>query len=196
MRAKICSGFLIMVLSIFGGGCEKKAGPGPKAGPVGDACDLITKEEVEAVQETKVSEAKSNAQPSGPYAVSLCYYATEAPNKSVSLALTKRAPDATDGNSPAVFWKSTFGRFEDEEEGDEEKKEGRERPRGGEEEGTPPKKISGLGDSAFWAGSRVGGALYVLKGDAFIRISVGGTDSDEARLEKSKRLAAKALARF
>jgi hypothetical protein len=195
MRAKICSGFLIALLSIFGVGCEKKAGPGPKAAQVsGNACDLITKEEVEAVQETKVSEAKSNVQPNGPYAVSLCYYATAAPNKSVSVALTKRNPSADAGNSPKVFWASTFGRFENEKEDEDKKEAGR--PRGNEEEGTPPKKISGLGDSAFWAGSRVGGALYVLKGDAFIRISVGGTDSDEARLEKSKRLAAKALARF
>ena len=131
MRTQVFSGFLIIALSIFGG-CEKKAGPVPRAAQgSGDVCDLITKEEIEAVQETKVSEAKSNVQAGGPYAVSMCYYATAAPNKSVSVALTRRDPNATGGSSPAVFWKSTFGRFEGEKESDEEKKEGRERARGG-----------------------------------------------------------------
>ena len=68
----------------------------------------------------------------------------------------------------------------------------------GEEEHAPPKKISGVGDEAFWFGSRVGGALYVLKGekDLFIRISVGGADNEETKINKSKALAQKALKRL
>jgi hypothetical protein len=38
------------------------------------------------------------------------------------------------------------------------------------------------------------GALYVLKGDLFLRIKVKGPESDESRLEKSQALAAKAPA--
>jgi hypothetical protein len=49
---------------------------------------------------------------------------------------------------------------------------------------------------AFWASNRFGGVLYVLKGDAFISISLGGTDKEEAKLEKSKALAQKALPRL
>jgi hypothetical protein len=38
--------------------------------------------------------------------------------------------------------------------------------------------------------------LYVLKGDAFIFINLGGADSEETKLEKSKALAQKALQRL
>ena len=57
-------------------------------------------------------------------------------------------------------------------------------------------KIDGLGDEAFWTGTRVGGALYVLKGNCYIRISVGGAGSPEQKIEKSKTLAADVLKRL
>jgi len=107
------------------------------------------------------------------------------------------------GSSPREFWEQTFGRFR-KEETETEKKEHEEKDaantRGGGreegEEGTPPKKMDGVGEEAFWAGNRVGGALYVLKGDVFIRISVGGPDNQEKKIEKSKTLAQKALGRL
>jgi hypothetical protein len=55
----------------------------------------------------------------------------------------------------------------------------------------PPKKIEGIGDEAFWASNRFGGVLYVLKGDAFISISLGGPDSEQTKIDKSKALAKK-----
>lgn len=42
----------------------------------------------------------------------------------------------------------------------------------------------------------IAGALYVLKEDAILRISVGGASDIKTKLEKSKTLAQKALARF
>ena len=65
-----------------------------------------------------------------------------------------------------------------------------------EEKAAPPQKIDGLGDEAFWTGNRVGGALYVLKKDIFIRISIGGPDNEETKINKSKALAQKALERL
>jgi hypothetical protein len=44
--------------------------------------------------------------------------------------------------------------------------------------------------------NRFGGVLYVLKGDAFISISVGGPDTEETKINKSKTLAQKALQRL
>jgi hypothetical protein len=38
--------------------------------------------------------------------------------------------------------------------------------------------------------------LYVLKGDAFTSIGVGGTDDEDTKLKKSKALAEKALQRL
>jgi len=77
------------------------------------------------------------------------------------------------------------------EDGDEKSKKGEE-----EEKKNPLKKVEGVGEKAFWSGNRFGGALYVLKGDVFIRISVGGPDNEETKIEKSKGLAEKALGRL
>ena len=56
--------------------------------------------------------------------------------------------------------------------------------------------MNGLGDEAFWIGSRVGGALYVLKKDLFFRISVGGAGDEKAKLNKSRTLAQNVLKRL
>jgi hypothetical protein len=60
----------------------------------------------------------------------------------------------------------------------------------------PPKKIDGLGDAAYWTANRMDGALYVLKNNAFIRISVSGPDKEEAKIDRSKALAQKALSQL
>ena len=86
-----------------------------------------------------------------------------------------------------------------EQEADKEKREslrGQKREREEEGEGVPPKKVTGVGDEAYWLGNRVGGALYVLKKDGFIRVSVGGPDPEEGKIEKCKALAEKALSRL
>ena len=60
----------------------------------------------------------------------------------------------------------------------------------------PPKKIDGIGDDAFWSPNPVGGAIYVLKKDVFIRLSIGGRDNEQGKLDKSKALAQKAIDRL
>jgi hypothetical protein len=56
--------------------------------------------------------------------------------------------------------------------------------------------VRGVGDEAFWSASRIGGALYVLKRDRYLRISVGGKGDPEAKMKKCKALAQKALQRL
>ena len=198
--------FIALLCSLLLGliGCKKSS---PSTSPVSatqesaqgkfDVCALITSQEIEAVQGSPVTETKSSASSAGGLLVSQCYYATAGSNKSVSLALTKSDPASSAKRSPRAFWKETFGRFEGEakpREGDEAKRESlREQE---EEKSTPPKKIEGLGDEAYWTANRVGGALYVLTNDASIRISVGGPDNEEGKLNKSKELARKALQRL
>jgi len=167
------------------------------------ACSLVTTEEVGEIQHTTISDAKSSTQPSGNLVMSQCYYASTGPNLSVSLAVTQPDPRNPTAPSAREQWEQTFGRFDKEqaevkeEEGKREVKEG---PKGAgreeEEKVRPPKKIEGVGEKAFWSGNRFGGALYVLKGDVFIRISVGGPDNEETKIEKSKRLTEKALRRL
>lgn len=168
-----------------------------------DACALIAKEEIEAIQGSPIKETKSSARSDADFRISQCFYTAAEFSKSVSLAVTQSDPHSSAKRSPKDFWKKTFGRFEGEakeSEDDKEKKESlrdQARARGGEEEASvPPKKIDGVGEEAYWTGSRFGGALYVLKKDVFIRISVGGPDKEETKIEKSKALAQKALERL
>jgi hypothetical protein len=59
----------------------------------------------------------------------------------------------------------------------------------GEEEASKPRRIEGLGEEAYWVGTPIMGALYVLQADTFVRISVGGVREESVRIEKSKALA-------
>jgi hypothetical protein len=168
------------------------------------------------VQGDAVQETKSDGRTDGGMSVSQCFYSVASFSKSVSLAVTKGDPDSPGKTGPRDFWKRTFHRDDEkdrEREKESEKKSEREREREREkkgepdreqsrgreeeeEEGAPPKKITGVGDEAYWMGSRVGGALYVLKKNAFIRISVGGPGNEEEKINKSKALAQKALKRL
>ncbi len=165
-----------------------------------DACALITKEEIQEIQGSAVAETKNSQTPDGAFRSSQCYYGTEEPSRSVSLAVTQ---SSNGKRSPKDFWRETFGRVAGEEkepEGDKEKRESaRAQTRGSDEverESTPPRKIEGIGEAAYWVGNRVGGALYVLQKEVFIRISVGGPDNEEAKINKSTTLARKALSRL
>ena len=166
-----------------------------------DACSLITREEILALQGSAVKDAKGSEQADGHFRIAQCFYSTETFNKSVSLAVTQTDAAAPGARNPKDYWKETFGRYEGkvkEEEGDEEKKKSLgEQERGEEgEKARPPKKLDGIGDAAYWTANRMGGALYILKDDVYLRISVGGPESEEAMINRCKALAAKALSRL
>jgi hypothetical protein len=171
---------LLMLL----GGCTKRGG----LSGARDACSLVSKEEVESVQGASVNETRSSEHLDGVFVVSQCFYTAAEFSKSVTLALERSDPKQTSARSPKDFWKEKFDPYWDEEpktnSGDEK------------EQGSAPKKIGGLGDDAYWVGNRLGGILYVLKGDAFISIGLSGTDDEDIKLKKSKVLAEKALQRL
>lgn len=188
---------LAFALIIAFTGCQKSKPAGP-AKVITDACSLITNDEVEKIQGSEVRDAKSSEASDGRFRIGQCFYTTETFNKSVTLAITQRDNASPKAEDPKTFWQETFAKYighTQEKEGDAEKKKSL---RESDEEAgrQPPKKIEGVGEDAFWSASRVGGALYILKGNVFIRISVGGPETEEARIEKTKALAAKALSRL
>jgi hypothetical protein len=160
-----------------------------------EACTVLTSDEIKAVQGEEVKETKLSNRSTGDFIVSQCYYALSTLSNSVSLTLTERNPSAQGGRTVKAFWEETFGK--DEHKSEQERKKEREvRSEGEEEEGAALEPVRGVGDEAFWSASRVGGALYVLKHDRYIRISVGGAGDVQAKLKKSKALAQKALKRL
>jgi len=154
-----------------------------------DACTLLTSDEIKAVQGEDLKTTKPSQQAGHEFVIDICYYELPTPSNSISLSLAQPNPNKKE--SVKEFWENTFG---DSEHGRKEK-EG-EDGEGELEEGAPPRKIAGLGQEAFWFASPIGGVLYVLKGDHYIRLSVGGKGTSEAKLNKSKALAKKAIAKL
>lgn len=188
MRTKLP---LLSSLLLAFAGCEKPATP-PAPTPTQesaktklDACELITKEEVESIVGLPITETKSSQTSDRGFRVWQCFYTAADFSKSVSLAVTQQDPKLPDKGSPKDLWRKIFARSQAEQKKD----------RNEEEKSPPPKKIDGIGDDAYWTGT-VSGTLYVLGKNAFVRISVGGLDNEETKLNKSKALAEKALPRL
>jgi hypothetical protein len=168
-----------------------------------DACSLLTSAEIQAVQGEPVKETKLSEHTSGGFITTQCYYALPTAANAISLTLTESSIE-----KPSIreFWERTFAKDEGKsererkQERDKEKKMPRAQPEsrreGEEEESAPLDPVPGVGDEAFWSASRVGGALFVLKRDRYLRISVGGAGDVQAKLKKSKVLALKALQRL
>lgn len=147
-----------------------------------DVCALIEKSEVEAVQGGKVSAVRPVSVTRGPLAVSQCHYAVTAAdrpgqNLGVLLEVRRADPRGTDPGALAAEWNKL-----------REKKENKRSER--------PRAVEGVGDEAFWVGSDRLGALYVLREDRLVYVSLGGPAAAGEKTEKSKQLALKALARL
>ncbi len=162
-----------------------------EATPATDACALLTTKEIETIQGEPLKTTKLSGRSQRGFVVSQCFFTLPTFTNSISLAVTQRAKSAG-ARDPKEFWEDRFG-------GEKHENREREREKGRgeeEEESSPPKKIAGVGDEAFWIASRVGGALYVLKGNSYLTVSIGGAADEKTKIEKSKALAQRALARL
>jgi hypothetical protein len=176
---------------------NQPSSPAPAAAvavkPKVDACALLSSKEIESVQGEAIKETKLTGQSTGGFSVSQCFFTLPNFTNSISLLVAQKG-EGSGANDPKEFWRDTFH-----EDKAREKSKGRDKRKGEEEEeggGVPPQKIPGIGDEAYWTRSRVGGALYVLKGDAYIRISIGGAADQATKIKRSKVLAQKVLARL
>ena len=162
------------------------SGPAPNASPAPialrsrfDPCALLASDELKAVQGEALQTTLPSEREYGEYFIAQCYY--QLPTITNSVVVNVTTPKER-GKSVKEFWRSTHaeaGRGKEPEE-----KESR------------PEKIAGVGEDAYWEASGIAGALYVLKKDVILRISVGGASDIRTKLEKSKTLAQKALARL
>ncbi len=59
-----------------------------------------------------------------------------------------------------------------------------------------PEAVRGVGDESFWLDESPSGALYVLRRDALLRISIGGADPRAVKIKRAAALARKALRRL
>lgn len=157
--------------------------PPPASSSSDLACGLLTNAEIERIAGMPVVERKPTTQPAGGLLLSQCYFGTSS-SRSVSLAVAGAAPGRTK-LTPTEYWRQQF-----------HPREGREESKGERERESEARAIPGVGDEAYWAGNRIAGALYVLRGRTFLRISVGGISDEAQRIETSKALAVAALKRL
>jgi hypothetical protein len=175
--------------------------PAPSKGIV-DTCALLSSSEIKAVQGEEPKESKPSTRVDSTFAVSQCFYLLPTYNNSISLEVTRSSP-GNPGQTVPQFWNKRFhDGVEEEKEGEKEqereKERGKDKKEERENEGENQKllKINGVGDEAFWSGSPISGALYVLEGKSYLRLSIGGGGDVSARINKLKTLAQYALKRL
>ena len=194
LRILPCVAFVFA--GVLGGAATQSAkkGTGVSKGTV-YACALLTPAEIEAIQGERVEETKPTVRPSGGLFATQCLFRTPTLNKSVSLFLTASDPLHPVPLTARQLWQKQFHSSEVDEEpvaGENKKKLDPQRER----ESREPRPIRGLGEEAYWVASPVASALYVLKGEMFLRISVGSAGQESERMEKSKALARAVLKRL
>ena len=151
-----------------------------------NACQLLTARDIARVQGQEFKSAKLTESEANGLTVSQCFYALPSFTNSVSVDLMR-------GKTKA-FWRGHFSNAQDAEREDRDReRSAKGASRESEEHESAALKVRGVGDAAVWSGNRAAGALYVLKGDTIVRVSVGGGGSQEQKIERSKKLAARAL---
>jgi hypothetical protein len=156
-----------------------------------NACQLLTARDIARVQGEEFKTAKLTETEANGLIVSQCFYALPSFTNSVSV-------DVMRGKTSA-FWRGHFSNAreavdtDDDRDRSEAKKSAPTSREAEEEHLAAALKVKGVGDSAVWSGNRAAGALYVLKGATIVRVSVGGGGSQEQKIERSKKLAARAL---
>ncbi len=158
-----------------------------------NACQMLTERDVASVQGQSFKSVKLTESDENGMRVSQCFYALPSFTNSISLDVMR--------GKTAAFWRSHFANAREAKDDDDDN----DRDRTAAMKAAPPsreaeeehensaRKVRGIGDAAVWSGNRAAGALYVLKGDTILRISVGGGGSQEQKIERSKKLAAWAL---
>lgn len=144
-----------------------------------DVCGLITSKEIESIQGEPLKESKPTGRTLGGFAVSQCYLMLSTPANSITVSVTQKG-DGADARDPKQFWNDRFHR---------EKTATSEKISGAPANRSAPEKIDGIGEEAFWTPNPVGGELYVLKSDSYIRIAIGGAGDQATKIKKSKALA-------
>jgi hypothetical protein len=155
-----------------------------------DVCALITREEVEAIQQTSVANTRAVGGADAGLLISQCFYLGTSSAPVLAVSVSKSDPQHSPQQDVKEYWERNFssdaaggGKSDEAEEARRER---------AEKNAAPPRPIEGLAQEANW----FKGTLSVLANDALLRISPIGDADEETRLERAKALAVKALARF
>ena len=160
-----------------------------------DPCALLSSSEIEKVQGEGFADRKLSQQPGGSFVLRACFYRTPTFTKSISLSLA--VPNEGQGqDGPREFWMKHFHDADNSQDGQLANERRPEKKKEEAEQETKPVEVPGLGEQAYWIANPHIGTLYVLQEKYFLRISLGGKDSNDVRSNKAKDLARTALRRL
>lgn len=190
--------------------------PSPSGPPQSATCRMLSPDDVREVQGEAPQDAQGSEHLAGGLTMSECFYRLPTFSKSINVEVT-RAAEGSSADALKKFWRDRFHpeAFEarerererkEEREREREKEIAREKESGqvregghkekereGEEEESRPRLVEGLGEEAYWSGSRITGALSVLTKSAVVRVSVGGPEAEAEKIRKASALARKLL---
>ena len=151
-----------------------------EAGP--EACALLSDGELGRIQGEAPAARVASEQAAGDFQLRQCFYRSRDFARSVSLAVAVPRGDRQDG--PREYWRQRF------------QGQSAAAPPAGKKKREAPVAIVGLGDEAYWTTDPAAGVLYVLAGEVFLRISIGGPPEARQRAQRAEALARHALARL
>jgi hypothetical protein len=190
--------------------------------PRSATCLLISDEEIKAVQGEAPAAAQGTEHLAGALSMSQCFFRLPTFARSINLEVVRGEQGAPAG-ALKEYWRVRFHpEAVEERERERELKEERERERerelereraagqvregghgekeeeegGGEEEDERPRRVEGLGQEAYLMGGRRTATLYVLKGDAVVRVGVSDPKDTPGRLKKAEALSRAVLKRL
>lgn len=178
MRTQPIATTVVLVLASVCSALADDAGVQTRPRPALDACKLLSAAEIKRVQQTVLRETKPSVMHSGgTMTMRQCFYRVEDHAASVSLLVAE--PAKRPSAAARDFWDATLVKASQTEvqpsgNGEMTKSEAKKLRH-------KPEPVAGLGEQAWWVGDRTAGALYVLKGDRFFRISVGGKVDDDKK---------------
>jgi hypothetical protein len=146
-----------------------------------DPCSLLTADELQAVVGSAATATTPHRVMEDGFLIEQCHFMMPVVTDSVTLRVIQRAPEAN-ARDPRQVWQETFAR--DLQHAMKEREDG------------PPVRVEQLGDEAFWMGGPKIGALYVLKGNRYFRLLIGGEPNQPVKIDKATKLAQAILGRM
>src|ERR1700704_3008499 len=160
-----------------------------------DACSLLTGKEITDLLGEPLDALNPSARSAGNLKMSHCLFVTRNFAKSASLDVATPAAGDSSARSLRAFWRNQFHspiKHEEERRPASRKSPAKSAFTSGISDGESeseadaeagrPRPIPALGEEAYWVGSPLSGALYVLQGDLLLRISVGGLPKESIRI--------------
>lgn len=188
--------------ALIAAGAGFVAAPVPATGGAAapsDGCSALELGAVAAIQQTAVVAATGARRELGDRVVASCFVRSADPARSVSFEIVN--PRESASGSARARWRTLFHRSR--AEAAEEKAR---RPRrlavgaapaaAATADRSAALPVTGLGEEAYFVGTAAYGALYVLDGASYFRLSVGGPGDLDLKLGRARALAEDVLRRL